>query len=118
MAELIPALTPVTASWIRSRKRRAGHADDFEFAHWLADDAEANDKRGGGVAYPVPVMSTEGILILAEAHTQELARGPEIYPHAKPYEQVAEKFPEENRQYVFDFLLEEHEAGEVLNKEI
>jgi hypothetical protein len=60
MAELIPALTPVTASWIRSRKRRAGHADDFEFAHWLADDAEANDKRGGGVAYPVPVMSTEG----------------------------------------------------------
>lgn len=118
MAEMIPALTPVTASWIRSRKRRAGHADDFEFAHWLADEAEANDARGGGIPYPVPVMSTEGILILAEAHIQELARGPEIYKGAAPYEKTAEKFPEENNQCVFAFLLDEHENGEVVNREI
>jgi hypothetical protein len=79
---------------------------------------KSNDQRGGGVPYPVPVMSTEGILILAEAHTQELARGPEIYKDAMSYEQTAEKFPEENNQYVFAFLLDEHENGEVLNQEI
>lgn len=112
MAEMIPALTPVAASWIRSRKRRAGHSDDFRFAHWLADEAEANDRRGGSVPYPAPVMSTEGVLILAEAHTGEITRGVEVY------EKAAEKFPEDHGQYVFSFLLEEHEAGEVVNKEI
>lgn len=122
MAEMIPALTPVTASWIRSRKRRAGHADDFEFAHWLADEAEVNEVRGGDVPYPVPIMSTEGILILAQAHTEEMTRGSEnfkeIYKETMVYEKAAEKFPEDHGQYVFSFLLEEHEAGEVVNKEI
>ena len=117
MADMIPALHPVSLPRMRARKRRDGSPeDDFHFGHWLADSDEANDtKRGGRVPYPVPLMSTEGILILAQAQAEEFAKGHEA-SELVSYEQGAEKFPAEGEQYVFDFMVAETHAGDVLDK--
>lgn len=116
---MIPALNPVSLPRMRARKHRDGiEEDDFRFAHWLADSEQANDGvRGGSVPYPVPLMSTEGILILAQAQAEEFGKGHEAR-ELESYENAAGKFPAEGEQYVFDFFLAEAHAGGVVNEEI
>lgn len=114
MAQLIQALNPLSFPDNRAQKRAAKERN-AEFARWLAGGTPANksetpDTEPGYT--PVPFMSVEGILILAQAHEEDFGH------HANTYSDMAEKFPAEEDQYVFDFLMAEHHSGEVLNSEI
>jgi hypothetical protein len=92
----------------------------FQFAHWLADDALANDDSSGGhEKFPVSLMSAEAILILAQAQEEEFAlhhpslTGPlpeMIYNHA------AEVVPVDEDQLSFEFIGDGH--GDVVDGEV
>ncbi len=101
-----------------SRRAAEPHNSGFNLAHWLADDALANDDLPGE-RFPVPLMSAEGILVLAQAQEEEFAlhiaegsglEAAPIYSHA------AETAVEDLDQLSFEFITDAH--GAVVDGEV
>ena len=115
--ESIQALKPIGFSPSR-RPRRYGEKSHtaFEFAHWLADDVKANEDFYGSVRFPVPLMSAEGILILAQAQEEEFALAAPAPERA--YTHAAEISPVEEDQLSFDFIDAHPHAGDVVDKDV
>ena len=116
--ESIQAPRPLTYMQPRPQKRdEAPTRRGFNLAHWLADEATANDLHNE--RFPVPLMSAEGILVLAQAQEEEFAlhhptvTGPlpeKIYNHAA---EIAPPIDED--QLAFEFI--EHLSGNIINDE-
>jgi hypothetical protein len=115
--ESIPALKSIMFTPSRSRHRGEEKGrGDFEFAHWLADEAEANEDFFGTVKFPVPLMSAEGILILAQAQEEEFALAGSVPEQA--YHHAAEIMPEDKNQLSFDFFAPQLHTGDMLDEDI
>lgn len=115
--ESIQALKPIGFSPSRTRARDDERSrTDFEFAHWLADDAQANEDFYGSVRFPVPLMSAEGILILAQAQEEEFALAAPVPERA--YNHAAEISPVEEDQLSFDFIDAYPHPGDVVDEDI
>ncbi len=115
--ESIQALKPIGFSPSRTRARdeerpRTG----YEFAHWLADDAGANEDFYGSVKFPVPLMSAEGILILAQAQEEEFALAAPVPERA--YAHAAEISMVDEDQLSFDFIDAHPHAGDVVDEDV
>lgn len=112
----IQALKPIGFFPSRARARDDERQRvDFEFAHWLADDAKANEGFYGSVRFPVPLMSAEGILILAQAQEEEFALAAPAPERA--YTHAAEISPADDGQLSFDFITAHPHAGDVVNED-
>jgi hypothetical protein len=107
MAETIQALSPIAFSRPRLQKRERDDHADFKFAHWLSDQEMANDMPPIN-SMPVPMMSPEDILILAQAEEEEFTMA------AKVYSDMAEKVeaPRDENQMAFEFMLLERTVSE------
>jgi len=89
----------------------------FEFAHWMADDALANDI--GDAKFPVPLMSAEGILTLAQAQEEEFSLHTPVITGPLPdqiYHHAAEVLPVGEDQLSFEFITDAH--GAVVDGEV
>jgi hypothetical protein len=115
--ESIQALKPIgfSPSRTRARDEEKPHTA-FEFAHWLADDAGANEDFFGSVRFPVPLMSAEGILILAQAQEEEFSLAAPVPERA--YTHAAEISPVEDGQMSFDFITAHPHAGDVVDEDV
>jgi hypothetical protein len=119
--ESIQAPKPISFQPPRMKKRdEEEKRGGFEFAHWLADEAAANEQFYNDIRFPVPLMSAEGVLILAQAQEEEFsAHMPQVEPGPLPekiYQHAAEAAPVDEDQLSFEFITDAH--GAVVDDEI
>lgn len=116
MADSIRAPNPLSFPDSRPQKREKERHNDF--TRWLAGGGTANSNDTAAPAetapaYSVPLMSVEGILLLAQAHEEDFAG------HMKVYSDAAKKIEaEDDEQYSFDFIPQDDHPGEIMNEQI